>query len=77
MPRDDTPANDASVTPDAFTPDGGGSPAGPLPAQTGRPDRGAAGARLPRLKAGPRAGRLAGVLSAVVLVAAGGGGGGG
>lgn len=79
MPRDDTPANDATATPDgAGSPDGTGSPdatatpdatggpaatgdpAGPLPAKAGRPAR-------------PAAGRLAGVLSAVILVAAGGG----
>ena len=77
MPRDDTPATDAPKTPDdAGTPDTAGNPAGP-PAErselSDRSERRAAAPLRSRWKTLPHAGRLGGVLSAVVLVAAGGG----
>lgn len=76
MPRDDNPANDARDTPDpaydvpdvpdaADAADAAGSP--------GRPGGAGRVPLLSRLRATPRARRLGGVLSAVVLVAAGGG----
>lgn len=67
MPRDDTPANDAP-DPSIGSPDEAGS--------AGRTGRTRPKTRVPvrsRLTATPRARRLGGVLTAVVLVAAGGG----
>ncbi|MGO4192174.1 DUF5719 family protein [Arthrobacter sp. YAF17] len=78
MPRDDTPATNAPETPDtagssAGAPDTAGSPNGPTSERSGRSARRSAAPLLSRWKALPHAGRLGGVLSAVVLVAAGGG----
>ena len=75
MPRDDTPATDAPRNPRRRprTPDTAGNPAGDTGGAV-RPVR-APGSRAPAvaLEGAAAAGRLGGVLSAVVLVAAGGG----
>ena len=75
MPRDDNPANDA---PDSANdvPDSAGTPNSADAGSPGSPGRSERRTRVPllsRLRATPRARRLGGVLSAVVLVAAGGG----
>ena len=70
MPRDDFPTNDSTATPDGD----GSSDATVAADSTATPD--GAGPAVParsRWTSRPLAGRLAGVLSAVVLVAAGGG----
>lgn len=72
MPRDDNPANDAP-DPANDVPDSAGTPDSADAGSPGRSERRTRVPLLSRLRATPRARRLGGVLSAVVLVAAGGG----